>query len=336
MDDFTLTILIIIVGVVAILFFVKRWLGELSEKAKPSEEIVEWLKEMGKRVDTSTQTIDKKLGESMKDFNKRLDKAAEVISRVQKNIGEFSEIGRGMKELQEFLQSPKLRGNIGEQILKDLLSQFLPKGSFKLQYSYQSGDKVDAVVKTSQGLIPIDSKFPMANFRKMMSEEGKLEKERHKKDFANDVKKHIGDIAKKYIAVDEGTVDYAIMYIPSESVYYEIINDQDLFDYAGSKRVLPVSPMSFYAYLKAILMSFEGQKIEKRAKEILATLQAMKKDYEKVDDALSTLNRHVTNAYNQMSNVTKFFLSLGQKLTSTRLLEGGEEEEQLELEEKVS
>lgn len=340
MDDFTLTILIIVAGFVVILYFVKKWLSQPQESMRQLGKDLEWLRDSQKetrdRLSQSTETIDKKLGQSMRDFNKRLDKAAEVISKVQKNIGEFSEIGRGMKELQEFLQSPKLRGNIGEQVLKDLLTQFLPKGTFKLQYSFKNGEKVDAVVKASQGLIPIDSKFPMANFRKMMSEEEKSEREHSKKDFANDVKKHINNIAKKYIVVEEGTVDYAIMYIPSESVYYEIINDQNLFDYAGSRRVLPTSPMSFYAYLKAILMSFEGQKIEKRAKEILATLQAMKKDYEKVDDALSILNRHVTNAYNQMNNVTKFFLSLGQKITSSRLIEGGEETEQLELKEKVS
>lgn len=324
-------ILFLIIGVFVILFFIKKWLAELSEKTKLSEEVVEWLKDMGKRVETSTQTVDKKLTENMKNFNMRLDKAAYVIAQVQKNIGEFSEIGRSMKELQEFLQSPKLRGNIGEQVLKDLLQQFLPKDTFTLQYGFKNGERIDAVVKTSQGLIPIDAKFPMENFRKMTKEETKAVREKLKNEFIRDLKKHITDIAKKYILTEEGTVDYAIMYIPSESVYYEIINEEEIFDFAGKKRILPVSPMSFYAYLKAILMSFEGQKIEKRAKEILSLLQSLQKDYEKADEALSVLNRHITNAYNQVANVTKFFLSFGQKLSSTRMIEDKEEIKQLPL-----
>ena len=215
----------------------------------------------------------------MKMFNTRLDNAAKVIGNVQRSIGEFSEIGRSMQELQEFLNSPKIRGNIGEHVLKELLSQNFPKGSFSLQYSFKNGEKVDALIKTSQGMIPIDSKFPLENFRRMTKVDDKQEKEKAKKEFISDVKKHIQNIAKKYIVVSEGTVDYALMYIPSESVYYEIISDSGLFDFAGRLRVLPVSPMSFYAYMKAILMSFEGQRIQEKAKEILEILNAIKKYY---------------------------------------------------------
>lgn len=276
-----------------------------------SDEVVEWLK-------SSTQN-----------FNTRLDKAAYVIADLQKNIGEFSEIGRSMKDLQDFLQSPKLRGNIGEQILKDLLTQHFPTGSFKLQHTFKNGEKVDAVIKTSSGLIPIDSKFPMENFRKMMKAKTESEKELSKKEFVKDVKKHIQDISKKYIVTHEGTSDYALMYIPSETIYYEIINDADLYDFSGQKRVLPVSPMSFYAYMKAILMSFEGQKIQTQAKEILVILQSMKKDYEKVDESLGVLTRHFTNAYNQLSHVSKNIMSLGQKISSTHSLSSKEEPERL-------
>jgi DNA recombination protein RmuC len=326
MNSLTIIIIILIVGIAVILYFVKKWLDELLEKSKISEELIAWLKDMGKRMETSTQAVDQKLTENMRNFNQRLDKAAYVIAQVQKNIGEFSEIGRSMKELQEFLQSPKLRGNIGEQVLRDLLSQFLPKESYVLQYSFKNGERIDAVVKSSQGLIPIDAKFPIENFRKMTREETKALREKIKRDFLQDVKKHINDISRKYILTEEGTVDYALMYIPSESVYYEIINNEEIFDFAGKKRVLPVSPMSFYAYLKAILMSFEGQKIEKRAKEILSLLQSLQKDYEKAEEALSILNRHITNAYNQIANVSRFFLSFGQKLSSTKMIEEKKEE----------
>ena len=148
----------------------------------------------------------------------------------------------------------------------------------------------------------------------------------------NDVRKHIRVISSKYILTEEGTIDYALMYVPSESVYYEIVNDPEIFDYAGKNRVLPVSPMTFYAYMKAILMSFEGQKIEQRARQILQAIRAIQKDYGKVEDNLSVLGRHLTNAYNQMSNVVSGFTLLGQKLTSTQALGKGVKEEVKQLE----
>ena len=290
MDLITILIIILIVLVLVLLL----------KKPKTNDELLEYLK-----------TTNVRLNEQSKTFNERLDNAAKVISAVQKNIGEFSEIGRGMKDLQEFLSSPKLRGNIGEQVLKELLKQFLPKESFNLQYTFKSGEKVDAAIKTSAGIIPVDSKFPMENFRKMQNDKT------FAKEFERDVKRHIDDISRKYILTEEGTIDYALMYIPSESVYYEVVNSETLFDYAAARRVLPVSPTTFYAYIRAILMSFEGQKIEKKAQEILSSLRAIQKDYSKVEENLTTLQKHLTNAFNMMSNVFSAFGSLGQKISST-------------------
>jgi DNA recombination protein RmuC len=313
--ELALLIIVLIALVVLIVVTVKK---------KPSDEIVEWLKSTSNRIENQNNS-----------FNERLDNAARVISQVQKNIGEFSEIGRGMKDLQEFLSSPKLRGNIGEQVLKELLKQFLPKESFNLQYTFKSGEKVDAAIKTSGGIIPVDSKFPMENFRKMSGDGDEFTKKIAAKDFERDVRRHIDDISRKYILTEEGTIDYALMYIPSESIYYEIVNNQALFDYAGEKRVLPVSPTTFYAYLKAILMSFEGQKIEDQAKEILASLRAIKSDYGKVEENLSTLQKHLTNAYNMMGNVFSSFANLGQKISSTQNLGGGVKKEKKEIESEV-
>jgi DNA recombination protein RmuC len=289
--------IVVLFGVV--LFVIRTWIKNLEQKSGLSDEVVEWLKS------------------STENFNSRLDNATHVIADLQKSVGEFSQIGRSMKDLQDFLQSPKLRGNIGEQILNDLLAQHFPPSSFMTQYTFKNNEKVDAVIKTSSALIPIDAKFPMENFRKMMNGKTDEEKLQFKREFVRDVKKHIQDISRKYILTDEGTSDYALMYIPSESIYYEIINDADLYDFSGSKRVLPVSPLSFYAYMKAILMSMEGQKIQERAKEILVVLQAMKKDYEKIDDSFSILSKHLANAYNQITNVNKTMSALGQKISST-------------------
>lgn len=305
--------ILFLVFFVSFLIIIRFWLKKIEEKTKISEELIEWLK-------STTASTDAKLQKQMEAFNERLDKAALVIAQVQKNIGEFSEIGRSIKDLQSFLSSPKIRGNLGEQILKDLLKQHFPQNSYKIQYVFKNGEKVDAVIITSQGLIPIDAKFPLENFKKYSKTQDQKEKNIFKKAFVDDVKKHINDIAKKYILPEEKTVDYALMYIPSENIYYEIINNEELFDYAGKKMVLPVSPMSFYAYMKAILLSFEGQKIEEKAKKIIDLLNAIKKDYQNIEGNLSVLNKHIINAYNQSNQLTKNFQSLGQKLSSTNLL----------------
>ena len=229
-----------------------------------------------------------------------------------------------MKNLQDYLKSPKLRGNIGEQVLKDLISQMFPKNSFFLQYQFKSGDKVDAAIKTDAGILPIDSKFPSENFQRMMGAENEEEKERAKKDFIRDVKKHISDISQKYILPEEGTMDFALMYVPSEPVYYEVVNDMELTDYARKNRVYPVSPNTLYANLQVLLLSFQGREIEQKSRSLFALLRGIQKDYSKLGENLSVLNRHITNSYNQMNNVNSEFIQIGQKLSSTQNLQGEE------------
>jgi DNA recombination protein RmuC len=321
--DPIIVLIIVLAALVILAIFINKKLADLADKQKPSEELLEIIKMLQTGSKEDRKVLLESLQSNTQALNERLDNAARVISQVQKNIGEFSEIGRGMKDLQEFLRSPKLRGNVGEQVLKELLAQFLPKESFNLQYSFKSGEKVDAAIKTSAGIIPVDSKFPMENFRKMGKAETEVEKKAFEKEFERDVKAHIDTISRKYILTEEGTIDYALMYIPSEAVYYEVANNQNLFDYAGAKRVLPVSPTTFYAYLRAILMSFEGQKIEAQAKQILTSLRAIQKDYSKVGDNLSVLQRHLNNAYNMMSSVFSSFAQLGQKISSTQNLGTG-------------
>jgi len=311
-------IAILTIGSVLLVFLLlNKRLSEIKEATRPDETLKEWLKSQ----QFQNQSLSKAISE-------RLDNATQVMVQVQKSIGEMSEIGRSMKDLQEFLRSPKIRGNIGEQVLKELLGQMLPKQSFYLQYTFRSGVTVDAAIKTASGMVPVDSKFPLENFKKMVAAKDENEKRIAEKEFTRDVKGHIDAISSKYILTEEGTIDYALMYIPSEAVYYEVVNNSDLFDYAGSKRVLPVSPTTFYAYLRAILMSLEGQKIEAKARHILAVIQAIQKDYQKVGDNLEILERHLQNAYNQMANVINGFMILGQKISSTQSLENhvGKEE----------
>lgn len=315
--DLLLIIVLVLIFLFSIIYFNSKF-NKITSNLKPSEEIMRVVNFLQTQSLEDRKMLMTNLQKNNTDLNQRLDAAAKVIGDVQKNIGEMSEIGRSMKELQEFLQSPKLRGNIGEQVLKELLTQMLPKQSFVLQHSFKSGEKVDAVIITSGGLIPIDSKFPFENFRKMNLEEDMIQKNGFKKEFTKDVKRHIDAISKKYIITDEGTIDYAIMYIPSEAVYYEIVNDSDLFDYASKSAVMPVSPSTFYAFLKAVMMSFEGQKIEAKAKEILNSLKSIQKDYEKVEDNLTTLGKHINNANNMMNNTLSSFSKLGQKIEATK------------------
>ena len=320
-SDLLIIASIIIIGFGIVIFLINR-----KQSSDADSSLIEWMKSMQSSFDTNSKTMNSTLLSNSKQLNDRLDNAARVISAVQKNIGEMSEIGRSMRELQDFLKSPKLRGNIGEQVLKELLSQMLPKASFNMQYAFKNGSIVDAAIKTEAGIIPIDSKFPMENFRKMMADGSDAEKKTSEHQFVSDVKKHIDDIAKKYILPAEGTIDYALMYVPSESVYYEIVNHPTLFDYSQKFRVLPVSPMTFYAYLRAILMGFEGQKITQHAQKILASLRSIQTEYEKVGDSLDTLNKHITNSYNMMKQSEISFSRLGDKIKSTKNLEQEEKE----------
>ncbi len=314
--DIYLIAALIIAAIAAAVYLINQKLSQIQEATKPDETLKEWLKS---QQETSQQTS--------KAINERLDNAARVIGAVQKNIGEMSEIGRGMKELQEFLKSPKLRGEIGEEVLQDLIAQMFPKNSFLLQYSFKSGNKVDAAIKTDAGILPIDSKFPMENFQKMVQAENDLTRGQARKEFVRDVKAHIETICKKYILPEEGTMDFALMYVPSESVYYELCQIPEISSFARKSRVYPVSPTTLYAHLQMILLSFEGKKLETKSKEVFKLLRAIQGDYEKIDGNLSVLSNHIKNAYNQMSNVFTSFSLLGQKLTSTRSLGEGEKEE---------
>lgn len=284
------------------------------------------LKSLKSSVDSTKDTINSSLAMNTKDINDRLLRATEVIGDLKREAGAFSEVSRSMKSLQDYLQSPKLRGNIGEMVLKDLISQMFPVSSFELQHSFKSGSIVDAIIKTDAGLLPIDSKFPMENFQKMMSTQSKVEIDSLRRAFVRDIKTHVTAISKKYILPEENTLDFALMYIPSESVFYEVASSEDLMNFARESRVYPVSPNTLYAALQTILLSFEGKKIEAKAKEVFKLMRSIQKDFGKTTDSMVTLGSHLTNAYNKFSDVQSQFNQIGQKLDSTRQLTGSEDE----------
>ncbi len=210
------------------------------------------------------------------------------------------ELGKDISSLQKVLQAPKMRGNLGEIWLAELISQIFPATQYKLQYAFKSGEICDAVIfLRDKTLLPIDAKFSLENFTRMIEAEEDL-KIPHQKLFAADVKRRIDEIAKKYIQPQEGTLEIAFMYVPAENVYYHaFIQDREqlnLLDYAYSKKVIPVSPSSFYSYLQVILFGLRGLEIETGAKEIQKNLSGLETELGKFHEIYSKIGSHLRHA----------------------------------------
>jgi DNA recombination protein RmuC len=290
----------------------------------------EQLRTINEQVNQQLQLVNQQLQNSSGQIGQRLDSAREVISKVSERLGELSktseqihEVGKNISTLQEILRPPKLRGGIGEQFLGELLSQILPSEFFTLQYTFSSGERVDAVVKLGERLVPIDSKFPLDNFKRIIECKTEEERKVYQKTFYRDVKKHIDDIASKYILPQEGTYDFALLYIPAENVYYETITkdeafgeEKGIFNYALRKKVVPVSPNSFYAYLQVIVFGLRGLKIEKDAQRILDSLAGLDKELEGFQGDFQLTGKHITNAMSKFEDarrrMDRFYLKLDQ------------------------
>ena len=296
---FLLIFLIVVGGVVASVFLIRRETRALKEK---------------KEDDLALSMIKQDIEVMRKRFENGYGQMAAELGRVR-------EIGHTIKDFQDFLRSPKLRGNIGEQVLRDLLDQVLPKSNFSLQYQFQEGQIVDAIVKTKQGLIPIDSKFPLESFKRINQAKPE-EQEHYLREFVRDIKKHIDDISRKYILPQEGTVDFALMYVPSEPVYYEItLNQPELLEYGYNKKVYFVSPNSFYYFLKIIMIGLEGAKIEEASKKILEGLKAIQQESVKFGEELGTLASHIDHAKGASDRVQSRYGRLVGRIDGLRLLE---------------
>ena len=281
--------------------------------------LTEQLRAINEQVNQQLQLVNQQLQNSSGQIGQRLDSAREVISRVSERLGELSktseqihEVGKNIATLQEILRPPKLRGGLGEQFLGELLSQILPSEFFTLQYTFSSGERVDAVVRIGEKLVPIDSKFPLDNFKRLVECKTDEERKTCRKIFYRDVKKHIDDIASKYILPQEGTYDFALLYIPAENVYYETITKDESFgeekgilNYALAKRVIPVSPNSFYAYLQVIILGLKGLQIEKDALKIQASLSGLKKDIGGFQEDFQLVGRHIMNALNKFEEARR-------------------------------
>ncbi len=289
-----------------------------------SQQFGQTTQTMLQQLNAVSSTLDVRLKESSRvnershrSVGERLDSAAKVINKVTDRLSALEEankkiyeVGKDISSLQEILRAPKLRGNLGELFLGDLLSQIFPKDNFTLQYKFTTGAMVDAVIHLrDQLMVPVDAKFPLENFKRVIESETEEAERKAKKLFATDVKKHIDDIAAKYILPDEGTFDFALMYVPAENVYYEVIvkdqDDKSISQHALAKRVIPVSPNSFYIYLQAILLGLRGLQIEKGAKDILATIGRLQTDFRKFGEDYTLVGTHLGRAQNSYTSSEK-------------------------------
>jgi DNA recombination protein RmuC len=266
--------------------------------------------------------MNEKLDKTSETINERLTNAAKVISGVQKELGTVQERFKGFEEFNELLH-PKMRGEIGEQILTDMLQQVFSAEHYGLQWKFKGGDTVDAIIRTKAGIIPIDSKFPLENFRSMSRATTDEEKKNASRDFTRDVKKHIDAISKKYILPDEGTVNFAVMYVPSENVYYQIITDDEngLMEYSKAKGVLLTSPHGFFNFLRVIMMGLERGKLQEQAQKIWDILKGVQQESVKFGETLGVVSRHITNAKSAMDNTQAGYEKLNGKLEQVKLLE---------------
>jgi DNA recombination protein RmuC len=281
-------------------------------------------------LNQNLQGMNERLDKATESLNTRLDKAAQVIMSVQKELGTVQERFKGFEEFSELLH-PKMRGNIGEQILSDMLAQVFSPGHYELQFKFRDGQTVDALIKMKSGLVPIDSKFPLENFKQLTRSDSEERRKTALKEFNKAVKRHIDDISKKYILPDEGTVNFAVMYVPSENVYYHILTDDEsnLLDYAKTKNVLMTSPHGFFNFLRVILMGLERTKLQEQAQKIWDILKGAQQESQKFGDSLGILSRHVTNAKNAMDNVHSSYAKLTGKLDQVHLLDEVSCEKQL-------
>lgn len=275
-------------------------------------------------------TLDERLMGHQDLLTKQLTSSSETVAGIKKELGALSEatgqifeLGKDIASLEDILSSPKLRGGVGEIFLERLLDEIFPRKLYETQYSFSNGVIVDAIIHIGDHMVPIDSKFPIEDFRRVL-EADETDRSKMRRKFLKNVEKKIDEIASKYILPDEGTFDFALMYIPAENVYYEtIVRDETegegvdmpgLMSYAVNRRVIPVSPNSFYAYLQVILFGLKGMELEKKGSEILAHLRRLQGELDRFSERYSTLGTHLKNAGQTYSTAKDHLAEIDLKL----------------------
>jgi DNA recombination protein RmuC len=276
--------------------------------------------EGGSGVDRRLAGISDSLDRRLADLDRRLylgldtvqhaqsraaDSAAEVRERVAAVAGVAQQVldhARELSRLEDLLRPPQARGALGELLLEQVLAQGLPTAAYRTQYAFRSGARADAVLVLREAMVAIDAKFPLDAFARMCAvPEGDPARALHRRAFLRDARRHVDDIADKYIHPDEGTFDFALCYLPSEAVYYELLRDQgtsgSCWRHAVGRRVFPVSPTTLYAYLVSIGLGLRGLQVEENAARVLAALSALQGELDGFRRDFERVGRHLGNAH---------------------------------------
>jgi DNA recombination protein RmuC len=276
-------------------------------------------KETARQLNERNAEVDRRLADVTETLDRRLASSGQTANQIHERLGqvntvmaEVNERAKDLGRLERALRPPKARGSFGELLLENLLRDCLPPDAYELQYTFPSGQRVDAVIRAGGRLLPIDSKFTFDNFERMANADNEDERRRHAREFGRDVKAKIDEIASKYIRPDYDTFDVAFMYCPAEAIYYEIVSGTtgQLLTYANERRVFPVSATTFHAYLQMIVLGLRGMQIEQRAQEVMAHLAALQKDLGKFKDDFDVVGTHLGNAQKKYieaeKHLTKF------------------------------
>jgi len=308
-NEFFVLVALIVLGFGVLLWFVR------ARGAAKSDQGAFLL--LQNQLNELTRTLDTKLGESTKILQSQFGESAKIIRDVTERLTKLDETNRQvvnfadqLQSLQDILKNPKQRGILGEYYLETLLKNVLPPGSFQMQYTFNDGTIVDAVVFVKEKIIPIDSKFSLENYNRLAEERDPQERERLEKLFKTDLKARIDETAK-YVKPSENTMDFAFMFIPHEAIYYDLlvaqvgavkVNTRDLIEYAFKERhVIIVSPTSFLAYLQTVLQGLKALQIEESAKEIRKNVEALGKHLASYEEYMKKLGVNLgtsVNSYN--------------------------------------
>jgi DNA recombination protein RmuC len=277
--------------------------AQLAERSAESERR---LGELAASVDRRLEGIDGRLLATQQNAGQTATQIVEKLGKLDGTAAQMLARANDLARLEQALRPPKARGGFGELLLENLLRDRLPATAYTMQHGFSTGERVDAVVRVGK-LIPVDSKFPLDNFHRMVEAGSDEERQLCAKAFARDVKSKIDDIATKYVRPDEGTFDFAFMYVPVESVYYELACNpgSGLLEYANERRVFPVSPNTFTAYLQLIVLGMRSMQVEERAHEVMAYVAGLGGDFARFKDEFELVGKHLGHAQTSYTKADK-------------------------------
>ncbi len=319
MTSAAVILLILAVVLLAALLLVQLRSGGRQGTMLVQQQLIELRNRLDSLV-VGQQQVPQTLAEGSAEQQRSLVDVREKLARLSEATARLETVGRSVAEVQELLRVPRLRGTIGELWLEELLRQVLPSGLYQLQHSFRSGERVDAVVRVGDRLVPIDAKFPLEACQRALSAEG-VDAARERRAFRRALKDKIDEIADKYIRPEEGTYEFALMYVPAENVYYEAVvrgaetgDDSSIVGYALNRKVIPVSPNTFYAYLSAIVHGLKGLVVEQRAREILDSLSGLQQQFGHFERAYDLVGKHLVNANKQYEETERQLLLIQRRL----------------------